>query len=196
MKAVLIGWMLAATLAPAEMLTQGERDRAMSSLHATRKLFLDSIADVSPEQWVFKPAPEVWSIAEVAEHIVLSENLIKGASKSAVKMGKPATAPKVKDEFILEVVVDRSKKAQAPEALKPTNQWKSKDEIIAEFKKRRDDTIEYVKTTEDDLRANVLPHPALGPLDGYQWVLLLSSHSERHTMQLNEVKTKPGYPRK
>ena len=65
----------AAALA-AEPLSQGERDRAMSSLHATRKMFLDEVANLSDAQWTFKPAPERWSIAECAEHIALSEDLL------------------------------------------------------------------------------------------------------------------------
>ena len=33
-------------------------------------------------------------------------------------------------------------------------------------------------------------------LDGYQWVLLISGHSARHTAQIEEVKTSAGYPAK
>ena len=60
----------------AETLTQGERERAMSELHATRKQFLDSVAGLSDAQWNFKPSPDVWSVAEVAEHIAISEDMI------------------------------------------------------------------------------------------------------------------------
>jgi type II secretory pathway pseudopilin PulG len=68
--------LLATLAAPAlpQSLTKEERERAMSELHATRKLFLDSLAGLSEAQWNFKPAPEVWSVAECAEHIALSED--------------------------------------------------------------------------------------------------------------------------
>src|SRR5712672_1484573 len=59
-----------------ETLTQVERERAMSELHATRKQFLDSVAGLSDAQWNFKPSPDVWSVAEVAEHIAVSEDTI------------------------------------------------------------------------------------------------------------------------
>ena len=65
---------LAVVTAFAAPLEQGERDRAMSHLHATRKAFLDSVAGLSDAQWNFKPAPERWSIAECAEHIAVSED--------------------------------------------------------------------------------------------------------------------------
>src|SRR5258708_15180105 len=70
---------LAATpLLPAQTLTQHERDFAMSHLHATRKMFLDSITGLTPEQWTFKAGPDRWSIAEGAQHIATSEGLIFG----------------------------------------------------------------------------------------------------------------------
>jgi hypothetical protein len=35
-----------------------------------------------------------------------------------------------------------------------------------------------------------------GKWDAYEWVLLIGAHSERHTKQMEEVKTSPGYPAK
>jgi len=195
---VLVTLLLAAGMLPAQ-LAQGERDRAMSYLHATRKQFIDSLADVTPAQWKWKPSPEVWSIAEVAEHIALSEDtifgLVKGTVAAPVDEAAAAKA-KGKDEMLMKGIVDRSRKAQAPEMLKPTNKWKNAKELVAHFKASRDNTIEYVKTTGDDLRKHVRPHPAFQELDAYQWILLIAGHSERHILQLNEVKTLPGYPKK
>lgn len=186
-----------AVLQAADGLTQGERDRAMSELHATRKLFLDSIADLSDAQWNFKPSPERWSIAQCAEHIAISEEFIFGIVPNLLK--SPAVDKKpdqaAKDEFLLKGVVDRTNKFQAPEPIQPKSRWASKDELIAAFKKSRDEHIAYVRDTTDDLRAHIAPHPAAGPLDAYQWILLMSAHSERHTMQINEVKADPNYPK-
>jgi hypothetical protein len=33
-------------------------------------------------------------------------------------------------------------------------------------------------------------------LDGYEWVLFISAHSERHTKQIDEVKADPTFPKK
>jgi hypothetical protein len=46
-----------------------------------------------------------------------------------------------------------------------------------------------------DLRAHVVAHPALGPLDGYQWILTVAAHTERHTKQILEVKADTRFPR-
>jgi DinB family protein len=182
----------------AEPLKQGERDRALSELYASRKLFLDSVAGLSDAQWNFKPAPEVWSIAECAEHITLSEDLLMGVIQKALQ-GPAAPDKKAevkgKDEAILKQVPDRSQKFKAPEALVPTHRWPTQQALIERFKESRDHTLDYVRSTQDDLRSHFTPHPVMGTLDAYQWLLLLSAHTQRHTAQLNEVKQNPGFPK-
>ena len=59
----------------------------------------------------------------------------------------------------------------------------------------RDKTIAWTKATTEDLRAHAAPHPAFGPLDAHQWILLVAGHSARHTAQIEEVKTAAGYPK-
>jgi len=196
---LLLGTALTACAAE-QPLTQNERNQAMSYLHATRKQFLDAVANVSPAQWNWKPSAQAWSIAEVAEHIALSEDGIFQLVNKTVA-GPPATEAQIaetkgKDESMPRMMVDRGRKAQAPEQLKPTKRWKDKASLVAHFKQSRDRNIAYVRDTKDPLRSRVAPHMAFKTLDAYQWMLLISSHSERHTLQLNEVKTMPGFPGK
>ena len=68
--------LLFAACAAGETLTQEEREKAIRHLNQTREAFLASIKDLSPAQWNFKPAPEVWSVGQVAEHITISEATI------------------------------------------------------------------------------------------------------------------------
>ena len=69
----------------AEPLTKGERDQAMSHLHATRKQILDFIGPLSEAQWNYKAGPDRWSIAECAEHITETENMLRGLIQKTVK---------------------------------------------------------------------------------------------------------------
>src|ERR1035441_904503 len=114
-------------------LSAAEREAALKSLQDTHDAFLKSIAGLSEKQWRFKPAPDRWSVAEVAEHIAVSESMIFGMVQSRV-MTSPAAPEKRaevagKDEIILTSVPDRSHKAQAPEFLKPTNDRVTRDEL-------------------------------------------------------------------
>jgi len=187
------------TTASAKTLTQHDRDFAVASMQASRKLFLDSVAGLSPEQWNFKAAPDRWSIAECAEHIALSEDFIPGMIKNRI-MKTPVTPEqragvKVTDQEILDKTPDRSQKFKAPEPIAPKKTFAEPDQAVTRFKESREKDIEYIETTQDDLRDHFFPHPAFGPLDAYQWFLLVSAHTERHTLQILEVKADPNFPK-
>jgi hypothetical protein len=184
--------------APATLSPQ-EREVALKSLQATHDAFLKSISGLSEKQWRFKPAPDRWSVAEVSEHITVAESTILGAVQKQIMTAPadPAKRAEVagKDEMILTRVPDRSQKAQAPEFLKPTNRWATEADLIKAFEDERKATMDYVRTTNDDLRDHFGPHPRFGTLDAYQWILLISAHSERHTKQIEEVKADSNFPK-
>lgn len=189
-----------AAAAPAPTtLSAEERAAALTSLQATHDAFLKSIAGLSEKQWRFKPAPDRWSVAEVSEHIAVSESSLLGLVQTKFMMSPadPSKRAEVagKDQIILERVPDRSRKAQAPEFLKPTNRWATEAELTKAFEDSRKATMDYIRTTNDDLRDHFGPHPLLGTLDAYQWILLISAHSERHTKQIEEVKADPNFPK-
>ncbi len=122
----------------ASTLTQAERAKAISYLEETRKDFQAAIAGLSEAQWKFKLAPDRWSVAEVAEHIALAEEMIWSAVGKMMK--SPATPEKraevtVTDEVILQRIPDRSPKAQAPEQLQPTNKWGTQAELWKAFRR-------------------------------------------------------------
>ena len=178
-------------------LTDMERDAAVKHLAETRQKFLDSVANLSDAQWTYKAAPDRWSIAEVAEHIAISEaTILQLIREKIMKAAPPAgDAPRMPDEQVTAAIVDRTERFQAPEMLRPTNRWSTRDALVKDFSAARETTMNYVRTTTDDLRGHAAPHPVLRSLDAYQWVLLLSAHSARHTAQIEEVKTSPGYPK-
>lgn len=184
----------------AQVPSQGERDRALSALHGSAKMLRDTVAGLSKKQMTFKPSPESWSIAEIAEHLALVEDGILG-NVTGPLLKTPAApdkraAQRPKDEVILKSVPLRSQKFQSPEPFKPSGRFKTPAEAVAAFNTSRDKTVAYITTTQDPLRDHILPHPALGDLDGYQWVLLIASHSERHVNQMLEVKANPAFPKK
>ena len=168
----------------------------MSHLHSTRKQFLDSIEGLSEAQWNFKPDEKTWSVAEVAEHIAISEDTLFQMIEKQMLPGPAKTVDlKANDKAILKGLADRGKKFQAPEMLKPVHRWKNRDELTQHFKSSRDKLIVYIDKTSDDLRSHTAPHPVFKELDAYQWILLISGHSERHTMQILEVKANPKFPK-
>jgi DinB superfamily len=185
-----------AAAASAQEVTQAEKDRALQYLETTKKGVLDATKGLSEAQWNFKAAPDRWSVAQVMEHIAAAEDYIRGALKEKVMMapaGEPGRDVKKTDEAVLAMVPDRTTKVQAPEPLVPTNRFGSPSDSVKHFVESRATTEEFLKTTTG-LREHVTDSP-MGKLDGYEFVLLIAAHSERHTKQINEVKADPNFPK-
>jgi hypothetical protein len=51
---------------------------------------------------------------------------------------------------------------------------------------------QFARDTQDDLRGRQLKG---GKMDVYQWLLMISTHSQRHVLQLREIKAHSSYPR-
>ncbi|MEK6321540.1 MAG: DinB family protein [Acidobacteriota bacterium] len=182
--------------ADAQTLSQADRDRALQYLETTKKNIVDATRGLSDAQWNFKPSPFRWSVAQVMEHIAITEDLLREIAENQVKKAPPAPDRDLKktDDAVLSVVPDRSKKFQAPEQLRPTNQFGSPEASLKHFLESRAKTVELLKNTPD-LRAHVVESGLLGKIDVYQRVLFIGAHSERHTKQLNEVKADPKFPK-
>jgi len=187
----------APVLAAEGSINSAERAYLLEQLESSKKAMLASIQGASPAQWAFKPAPTVWSVKECAEHIILAEDFLFDTVQKILKspeVARPAGSTEQVDHIIVTKVQDRSQKATAPEAIVPSGKFATPEDAAREFTMRRDKTIAYVKSTDDPLRVHVAPSPG-GPMDAYQFLLLLASHSARHTAQIREVQSNAGYPK-
>ena len=183
--------------ASAQEVTQAEKDKALQYLETTKKDVLEATKGLSEAQWNFKSAPDRWSVAQVMEHIAAAEDFIRGTLKEKIMIapaGEAGRDVKKTDDAVLAMVPDRTTKVQAPEPLVPTNRFGSPDGSIKHFVESRAATEDFLKTTTG-LRDHVTDSP-MGKLDGYEFVLLIAAHSERHTKQINEVKADPNFPKK
>lgn len=186
----------AATSLRAQEVTQAEKEKALQYLESTKKGVLDATTGLSEAQWNFKPGPDRWSIAQVMEHIAAAEDFIRGlvVEKVMVAPAVPGRDLKKTDDAVLANIPDRSRKAQAPEPLVPTNRFGTPDGAVKHFVESRSKTEEFLKTTTG-LRDHAVDSPMGLKLDPYEFVLLIAAHSERHTKQILEVKADPNYPK-
>lgn len=178
-------------------MTTAERAYLVEQLEATQKIVLAGLNGVTDAQWTFKPAPNVWSVQECAEHIILSEEFLLGTAQKI--LGSPArarlaTATVEDDRKFFAMIQDRSRKGTAPEPIVPAGRFATPADAAREFTARRAKTIAYAKSTNDDLRTHAMKGP-VGEMDAYQFLLLLASHSARHTAQIREVQANAAYPK-
>jgi DinB superfamily len=185
-----------ATSLRAQELTQAEKDRALKYLESTKQGVLDATKGLSEAQWNFKAGPDRWSIAQVTEHIAAAEDFIRGmvVEKVMVAPAVPDRDLKKTDDAVIAMVPDRTHKAQAPEPLVPTNRYGSPEGSLKHFVESRATTEEFLKTTPG-LRDHAVDSPLGAKLDGYEFILFIAAHSERHTKQILEVKADPNYPK-
>jgi hypothetical protein len=174
--------------------TQAELEKGQRYLTETRKGVQNAAKGMTEAQWNFKPGPDRWSAAEVVEHLALIEDVVLGVLAKLPQGPAPPADWDAKglDAKLLAQVPDRSTKYEAPPQARPTARW-SPEQALEHFLASRARTAELLRTMHD-LRGHVIAHPVFGPMDGYQWVLAVAAHSERHTKQILEVKADPKFP--
>jgi hypothetical protein len=180
-------------------LTTAERAHALQLLEDSQKEFLALVDGLNDAQWTFKPGPDRWSVGETAEHIVLAEAMLFGSVQRAVDAPpNPDWENKTrgKTEFIEKVMVDRSHKATAPEAIQPHAKM-SREEVIQRYKEQRAHAIQFAEETQVALKEHTVDHPfpIFGTLNAYQWLIYVPLHNVRHNQQIAEVKASPGFPK-
>jgi hypothetical protein len=179
-------------------LTGAERAHAVQLLQDSQKEFLALVDGLSDAQWTCKPAPDRWSVGETTEHIVLAEATLFASVQRAVDSPPNPdweTKTRGKTEFLEKVMVDRSHKATAPEAIQPHAKI-SREEVIQRYKEQRARAIKFIEETEVPLKEHTVDHPfpVFGTLNAYQWLIYIPLHNMRHDQQIGEVKAGAGFP--
>jgi hypothetical protein len=175
-------------------MTPEERETALEQLEASRRAYVGALDGLTEAQWGFRTGPDRWSIADCAEHLVAAEvalpKLIAGARRRPDALESQPT-----DDAWRRVVRDRSQRFEAPERIRPKGRFAGLAETLNAFAERRNANIAFVRTTQSPLRDLFFPHPFAGEIDGYQWVLFLPAHVERHLEQVGEIRLDAAFPK-
>jgi hypothetical protein len=178
-------------------MTAQERTQVLNWLDESRKEFLAAIDGLTDQQWKWKPAPDRWSVGEVAEHVVLAEaGQFANVKKAIASAPDPAWEAKTKGktETLVRVLAPRLGKAQAAEAIVPKGGMTAA-QVKERFEKQRAEIVKFAAETDAPLKQSTVDNPFFGPLNGYQWLIYAPLHTMRHDKQIAEVKATAGYPR-
>lgn len=178
-------------------LKAADKEFLLEYFEVTRENLEEATEDLSEAQLQYKPAEDRWSVSEVLEHIILTEESIFGMTRELMaKSPAPERRAEIKnsDEELVMGVEDRTQKFQASADLQPTGKYIRAEEALDNFEDQREEIVEFIKTTtEKDLRDHISDSP-FGAIDGYQSLLFLAGHTARHTKQIKEVLADPGFP--
>ena len=178
------------------MLTDLERQKALGLLNRSRQTLLDAVEGVTENQARWKPAADRWSILEYVEHLAVSDDgLIAVIKRSLATPARPETEDqrRERETKIKETPAPRGAN-RAPEMLQPGGRFASLQEAVAAFLAARERSIEYARSTQEDLRSHFTDHSVLGPLDGYQWLMGNARHAETHAAHIRELRTMAEFP--
>ena len=185
-------FVLAASPAMAQI-SDLERQRLVAHLEMTASWLLDEVANLSETQTSFKRSAGTWSILEVVEHLVVVGPIYWDDLQRSVQ-GQPIGRSLASgDATILWYGIDRTHREPALASESATGQLRSLRAGLDDYRKHHARLLQYAKTTKDDLRDRFVARQGC---DAYQWALLISTHEQRHILQIREIKADPAFPAK
>ncbi len=180
-----------AGMAVAAPLTNQERQRLIAHLDMTASWLTDEVSGLSPDQLAFRPAPGAWTILEVLDHLVVVGPIYWQDLQNALKTAGGRKSPST-DSDILWYGIDRTNREKAIPSEVPKGLRDLRSGLDA-HRKLHARLVEYIRSTKDDLRGHIVERQSC---DAYQWALLISTHEQRHILQVREIKADPAFPKK
>lgn len=176
----------------AASLTGLERQRLIAHLEMTERWFTDEVSGLSPAQLEFRPAPGAWNIMEVLEHLVVVGPIYWQDLQTAVKAPATTRTDARNDADILWYGIDRTQRGKAVPSEEPKRRLHDLRSGLDTYRKLHAQLLQYARTTNDDLRSRIVEREGC---DAYQWMLLISTHEQRHVLQIREIKAARNFPK-
>jgi DinB family protein len=174
-------------------LTDLERQRLIAHLQMTEQWLRDEVSQLSPAQLAFKPSPDAWTITQVLDHLVVVGPIYWQDLQRAMKGPPGKTITSNTDLDILWYGIDRTHREKAIPSEVPKGELRDVRQALDAIRKQHAQLREYIRTTSDDLRSRIVERQGS---DAYQWALLISTHEQRHILQIREIKAHANFPRR
>ena len=168
-----------------------ERQRLLAHMDMTERWLIDELSGLSPAQLAFRPAEDSWSILDVLDHLVVVGPIYWRDLQNA----RPVQAGRVgsmADVDVLWYGIDRTNREIALPTEEPTTRLTDLASGLAAYRTQHAQLRRYIRDTQDDLRGRLVQRQRS---DAYQWALLISTHDQRHILQILEIKAHPKYPK-
>lgn len=157
------------------------------------------VSGLSLEQTSFQPDADGWTIAQIAEHLGIVAGQFLRLTTKLLTQAEAMNASANSDLRIGPVIL-------APAAYNPNEKFKAPESALPRGTVSVGDSIEKIRQAHEallalrprleaaDVSQVSAPHPAFGPLNLYQWLVLIGVHQERHIGQIEAVKAAPHFP--
>jgi len=177
--------------AGAAPITPVDRQRLLAHLAMTESWLVNELAGLTPAQQTYRRAPGTWHILDVVEHLAVAEPQYWNLVQDSMAQPPSAAGITATDDDILWYGIDRTRHDRTGEAREPKGKYTDVPSALQDFRTLRATIKSFAADTQDDLRARKLVE---GNMSVYQWLLMISTHSQRHILQIREVKEAAGFP--
>ena len=134
-----------------------------------------------------RPGENRWSVLDCVEHVTTVEEMFL----KRLAGGEYTEAPsedKTREAALAQRFVDRTNKRQAPETVLPKGRFSTLNEGLQQFQRARETTLQFARERAADLYTLASVHPAFGPLNGVEALMIIAGHARRHAEQIREVR--------
>lgn len=171
------------------------RDALLDDLRASTAEFLATLDGLTRTEWTWKPAPETWSVYEIAEHTCTVQRGIERLFTTKIleqPFGEEVPPPRWSDDEVVRMMSEGTGPLRAPEMVRPKGRWTTREEIAAAFTASTEALVAWVRSHDVDLRGYGSSHPMLGMMDGEQWLVFVAAHARRHARQVRDLRRRYG----
>ena len=177
-------------------MTKGDREHLLVHFEMTTQMVAEQVRGLSPAQLEYKASPDRWSIREVVSHLAVAEpDYWRDLQKALqAKPDMKEEKSEASDADILWYGIDRVVHQKTGGGHEKVDTYKDLSQALGKFQALRATMIDYIKTTQDDMRAHSFGQREV--IDCWQWMLEISTHAERHIQQIREIKNDPNFPKK
>ncbi|MGI9074466.1 MAG: DinB family protein [Bryobacteraceae bacterium] len=174
-------------------MTQRDRENLVSHLQMTESWLADEVSTLSAPQLNFRMAPGKWTVAEVVEHLVIADPTYWQLFQDGMKAPAKRLEKQATDADVLWYGINRTQHQKTEPRKDPKDKAIDIREALDSFRKLHSMMLDYARTTNDDLRRHAVQDWGV---DAYQCLLEISTHTQRHILQIREIKADPGFPKK
>lgn len=171
------------------------KQEVRESIDAVRRI-RDELAYL---QLGWRPPDGGWSIAQVLEHLIISDSLYYPQLRALVQTGKRGSSewkPTITGGFITRSLMPTStRRTPAPQIFRPAE---PRANVVEEYIKVREELLQLMESAKGiDLRRNKVTSPVskLIRINLGDAFLILVVHTQRHLQQIARVRAHPDFPK-
>jgi len=166
------------------------------ALERRKHNLLSQLSALGSAQLAFRPAPDAWSLVDMADHLVLIEHAVAVGLEKGLPDGKrrPKLGQRLARPF-LGLALRLPLRFKIPTERVAPRPGRSLDEVAEEWssvRRRIADRLQALGQT--DMARPALLHPVAGPMSAQEALVFLAAHFDHHLKQVDRIRSSPGFP--